>query len=125
MTGRHHTLLQSVALVQLCQVSRQQTFTLLSSGRSVNNFQALQNGACLCSHRVIRLAAGTEARAVLESADSEGPRENLKRRVQRGPKGAGGIRDSSSPGRLFLFTLFFILLLHLWTGPQGEGVIEN
>ena len=64
------------------------------------------------------------ARAVLESADSEGS-EDLKRKVRRRPKGAGGIRNSSSSGRLFLFTSFFSLLLHLWTGPQGEGVIEN
>lgn len=96
----------------------------------INNFQVLLNGARLPPHGSVPPGLMTEARATPEAANSEVPWEDLKRRVRGRPKGAGGILNSNSQGRLFPFICLLILLRHLGRVPGrgvggGQGVPEN
>lgn len=67
----------------------------------------------------------TEARLALESVDLEGPREDLKTKVQHRPKGAGGNQEFQFVRPTLSIHFLLHPLLHLQTGPQSQGVIEN
>lgn len=120
VTGHFHTLLWGVVSDWLCQMNTCGTLTFPECGQLYQQFPSPSEWSLLASTKACPARGDDRSQGCLEINWLRGAWEYLKEKFSVGPA-----RQAKSWILAWKAGFSFFTFLHLCTGPQGQGLIEN